>query len=942
MSNAHKHNVSGANRHYRDTKGTGVCIGILCGLCAVVLASCGGYTCFNGVPPDGSPDGNEYVYACASCNDGYRLVGDECDVNVYICTNGEAAIPGTPGGSDGGELCIECSGDFVLDTIDNVCREPMYTCANGSPIGGIPTGDAGFENCDSCDTGYHIENDSITNNPICVASNYTCANGTRADGAPEGSENVERCAMCDDDYTLDDTTMACRRPMYTCNGGTPLDEMLTGNEDMEGCSACIDELVLDGTTMACRPPMYTCNGGKPLDETLEGNEDVENCIECNNGWHDVGVTCVMNMYMCTTGGTDATAQPPGTPGADNLAEFCDDCGGGYHRDGNLCAMNTYECTGGTPNDDGTPGAADGAQFCARCADGRHLDGSLCALNTYVCNTGGTDATAQPPGTPGADNLAEFCDDCGGGYLLLTASSTCARDTDEDGTIDDDDVDDDNDGLIEIHNLDMLHNIRWNLAGTTYDDEEDDGTGNGGDTTGAPDEATTECTTATDSVFLCGYELARSLDFAEADDYANGSITIAWRPTTGDPPAVTNPASATNAGWPGITNFAARFEGNGNTITNLYRRADGNSGLFNSTASGSHVRNVGVVDGAIYGASGSSADRIGLLVGTNSGTITGSYTTGVVDSAGAGNDDYDAGGLAGQSSGAIVASHSNAAVTCGSAGDNLGGLVGINNSSGRITASYATGDINGGGGADSIGGLVGANTGAIVASYATGTINGGGGNEASGGLVGLNNTGSEIYGSYATGRVNGGNDTDSVGGLIGWHIGGTTTASYATGTVDGGSGNTDFIGRFIGFITNDPSTFSYGFGSLRNGENIYPEPRPTGFSGTARTLQIADHTADDYAGDAWNAASSNTLNAWDFGTDCKRLPSATPTTMALKAHTTALCFLPPFPARRHRRRWSAIPPYCPDKGGRVPVIYTAPAPASSAPSVAIRAFFQRVG
>ena len=856
-------NVSGANRHYRDTKGTGVCIGILCGLCAVVLASCGGYTCFNGVPPDGSPDGNEYVYACASCNDGYRLVGDECDANVYICTNGEAAIPGTPGGSDGGELCIECSGDFVLDTIDNVCREPMYTCANGSPIGGIPTGDAGFENCDSCDTGYHIENDSITNNPICV-TNYTCANGTRADGAPDSSENVEQCAMCDDGYTLDDTTMACRRPMYTCDGGTPLDETLDGNEDEVNCTACddlvldevtrrcrppmytcdggtpddgapdsgdsdveqcsaCDELVLDDVTRRCRPPMYTCNGGTPRDETLEGNEDMEYCTACddNKGRHlDVNNLCAENTYVCNTGGTGATAQLPGTPGADNLAEFCDLCGGGYHRDGNACAENTYECDGGTANMPGTPGAADGAQF---------------------------------------------CESCGDGYLLLTASNTCARDTDEDGTIDDDDVDDDNNGLIEIHNLDMLHNIRWNLAGTTYDDEEaDTDTGDAGSIAGAPDEATTECTTATDGVFLCGYELARSLDFAEADDYANGSITIAWRPTAGDPPTVTNPATATNAGWPGITNFAARFEGNGNTITNLYRRASGNDiGLFNTTASGSHVRNVGVVDGAIYGASGSSGDRIGLLVGDNRGTITGSYTTGVVDSVGASSDHV--GGLAGQSSGAIIASHSNAAVTGGSFGDRIGGLVG--NSSGIITASYATGAINGGGGngADALGGLVGWSSSTIVASYATGVVNGGGGNDPSGGLVGVNSS-TQIYGSYATGEVNGEGNRDSVGGLIGVNSFGNATASYATGNIDAGT-DSDNIGSLIGLNSDGSSTVSYGFGDRMNGETDGVS-LPSGFSTTvdAPDLQIADDTADDYAGDAWNAASSNTLNAWDFGDD----------------------------------------------------------------------------
>ena len=43
------------------------------------------------------------------------------------------------------------------------------------------------------------------------------------------------------------------------------------------------------------------------------------------------------------------------------------------------------------------------------------------------------------------------------------------DSDGDGVLDSVDVDDDNDGLIEIHNLDMLGNIKNNLAGTSYDD-----------------------------------------------------------------------------------------------------------------------------------------------------------------------------------------------------------------------------------------------------------------------------------------------------------------------------------------------------------------------------------------------------------------------------------------------------------------------------------------
>ena len=90
------------------------------------------------------------------------------------------------------------------------------------------------------------------------------------------------------------------------------------------------------------------------------------------------------------------------------------------------------------------------------------------LNTYIC----------PNGTPAADGRAgsdgdERCAECTDDYILNNA--TCVVDTtkdaDDDGSPDALDVDDDNDGLIEIRNLDMLYHMRYNLAGTTYDDEE---------------------------------------------------------------------------------------------------------------------------------------------------------------------------------------------------------------------------------------------------------------------------------------------------------------------------------------------------------------------------------------------------------------------------------------------------------------------------------------
>ena len=80
------------------------------------------------------------------------------------------------------------------------------------------------------------------------------------------------------------------------------------------------------------------------------------------------------------------------------------------------------------------------------------------------------------------------------------------------------IDRDGDGLIEISTLEALNNIRYNLEGTSYKTSESDM----GDTSGCPTE---RCS---------GYELTRSLDFADAASYASGSINSDWRPDNTDP------------------------------------------------------------------------------------------------------------------------------------------------------------------------------------------------------------------------------------------------------------------------------------------------------------------------------------------------------------------------------------------------------------------------
>ncbi len=157
--------------------------------------------------------------------------------------------------------------------------------------------------------------------------------------------------------------------------------------------------------------------------------------------------------------------------------------------------------------------------------------------------------------------------------------------------------------------------------------------------------------------------------------------------------------------------------------------------------------------------GEARDYVGGLVGSNSGIILNSYSTGNVNGIG----DY-IGGLVGYNEGKITNSYSTESVD--GSGDNVGGLVG--NNEGTILNSYSTGNVRGN---YEVGGLVGSNGSSTINSYSTGNVNGA--RDYVGGLVGVNYR--IILNSYSTGNVNGARDY--VGGLIGENIEGTVESSY---------------------------------------------------------------------------------------------------------------------------------------------------------------------
>ena len=318
-------------------------------------------------------------------------------------------------------------------------------------------------------------------------------------------------------------------------------------------------------------------------------------------------------------------------------------------------------------------------------------------------------------------------------------------------------DSDMDGLIEVSNLEQLDAIRHDLDGD-----------------GIPENAAKDEYAAaypvSDEEKVCGnacqgYELARPLDFNDADSYASGAINAEWTADEGWRPI------GSEDGYGG--RFNAIFDGNGHLIVNLYVDRTTPSeeppavGLFGYTGHSAVIHNTGIINASVAG-----LEKVGALAGRNMGEISDSYATGNVS-----GHDYRAGGLVGENEGVISSSRAAVDMSCGEHGDSFGGLAGWNY--GAISNSHATGRVSCGEHNDFLGGLTGANWGTISNSYATGDITGDG---HVGGLTGSVGLDSVIIASYATGDVMGGR---GVGGLAGGSSG-VISGSYATGGVTGDS------------------------------------------------------------------------------------------------------------------------------------------------------------
>ncbi len=333
-----------------------------------------------------------------------------------------------------------------------------------------------------------------------------------------------------------------------------------------------------------------------------------------------------------------------------------------------------------------------------------------------------------------------------------------QDQDNDSVGDNADIDDDNDGLIELNNLAGLNEIRNNLDGSAIYNV----------SSGCPING------------CIGFELTRDLNFDSNNDNQINEFDEYWN---------------NGEGWLSIGDssnpFSAVFEGNQFEIRNLFinRPNTSDTGLFGAI-NNAHIRNVGL-DGELMSVTGRSL--VGALVGRvmSGNVVSHSYNYGAV------HGYVGIGGLLGflDSDNQVVNSYNKGVVTS----DNwfVGGLIGYANSNNQVLSSYNQGAVTA---LQKIGGLVGncETNNEIRNSYNTGTVTG---DSELGGLVGVLKTGNTIHSSFSTATVQPGvnNFWGAIGGLVG-SVGASNhiSTSFSTGSVE----SDDISGGLIGSASSD--------------------------------------------------------------------------------------------------------------------------------------------
>ena len=385
-----------------------------------------------------------------------------------------------------------------------------------------------------------------------------------------------------------------------------------------------------------------------------------------------------------------------------------------------------------------------------------------------------------------------------------------------------DYDIDNDGLIEINNLNDLNAIRNDAVTNNINLY--------GSTQGCPSNG------------CVGYELTTDLDF---DTNRNGRID------SGD--SFWNEGQ----GWLPLTPFIFFeniFEGNNHEIRNLMINRPGKTfvGLF-ETMSLTTIRNLSIT-GPLTNIVG---DR---TVGSLVGDIPATSTIDNVHFSGTVTGDRGVGGLIGDMGPTSIIKNSSVSGTIlgnRTVGGMVGTSVGVTYSNSFVTANVS--------GSSRVGGLIGSNplNATINACFTTGEITG---ESSVGGFIGFSYKGT-ITASFTTAEING---EIRVGGLIGQSLSTNASANYVIGRITADS----HAGALFGSVNETHSTSNYWATNTTGQNNDNGEFRDFTTEGGYTLAQLRCPTSStntscvtDRLFDGWETyVDGNGIPLWEFGSN----------------------------------------------------------------------------